>query len=148
MPIVAVVLECGAWILLAGPVSLPPPPGPLHDACCFAIKLSTLVTYNCVVMDTESTAAEIELGQFYRPEELPENEMDPRGNPEWVSNDLVTINHDARGYEFHVYDRTTVADAVRFEDDRDDVFYRCVKMFRVRAEDGSVVDERELEDLE
>ena len=82
---------------------------------------------------------EIQLGELYRPEELPENEMNHSGKPEWVADEYAAIVLDGDSYEFHVYDRMKIRRPGRLENDYTDRLYRCVRVVRFN-EDAEIVD--------
>ena len=80
---------------------------------------------------------ELEVGEFYRPEELPTNVMESNGMPTWVSDYFVAITtDDGLSYEFRAYDRAVV-DWDRINHESDDRYYHCVEKSRV-TEGGGV----------
>jgi hypothetical protein len=46
------------------------------------------------------TDTEIEVGERYLPDELPENDMNSSGKVEWVGDDLFALAVDGKTYEF------------------------------------------------
>ena len=48
----------------------------------------------------DSDSVDIKVGERYVPDELPDNDMDPHGNLEWVSDDVLSLAHDGKIYEF------------------------------------------------
>ena len=81
--------------------------------------------------------AVLDVGELYRPDDLPENVMTGNDDVQWLSDDyayLADENH--YQYTFEVFDRVTI-EKNRVTRNPEDRFYRCVKIERV-TNDGAI----------
>lgn len=62
---------------------------------------------------------EFDAGRLYAREQLPENEMDVEGRPEWVGENCIAVMNDGTMLEF-------------------ERAYKCTAVYAIREEDGSV----------
>lgn len=88
----------------------------------------------------------IELGGYYSLDALPESDMEPNGDAEWVTDERIAISVDSVCYEFHVYTRQVVGERFQYDTCHDDRIARCVKISHI-GDDGSIEREQTVSDI-
>ena len=70
----------------------------------------------------------LNVGELYRPDDLPENIRKKDGDVEWVSNTHAYLaDKNIFQYKFEVFDRVMI-ESSRWKHDAEDRVYRCVEI--------------------